>query len=263
MSAYNRPAYYGADSANEGLDFYKRIGLGLEKENGYFSSVILGKRIAVNSGDIIKNWATGGTYLYPDDAGEAMELVATGPLVTDILISGLGPDLALQDSVVVTTNGTTPVPIPGLWSRILGMRNVGAVSADVSVIVRAAGASVEPYCELDPLTQRAFTGMYSVPAGYSGQIITVIGSMEKTSGNDAGATFRLSQKQQGGIEVTDFGFGIQRSGTTSVTFDSVIPFGIPEKSDIVVRGDVSTDGTIDLLLWMSILLSKNSVTGIE
>ena len=261
MSGYNRPAYYGVGTP-EGLGFYGRVGLGLEKGNGYFGAVILGNRNLVNSGDIIKNWASGGIYLYPADSGEAMEIIAPAGIVTDVLVSGLGPDLTLQDSVVMTTAGATAVPIPGLWSRILGMRNIGAVETDGDIIVQAAGVAIEPYCSLSPANQRAFTGMYTVPAGYTAQVLSLIGSMEKTSGNDAGATFILSQKQQGSVEVDDFGFGIQRSGTTSITFDNPMAFGIPEKSDIIARADVSTEGAIDLLVRVTMLLSKNSVTGV-
>ena len=262
MSAYNRPAYYGANS-QDGLGFYERIGLGLEKENGYFAVAILGNRPAVNSGDIIKNWAAGGLYLYPDDAGEAMEVSAPAGIVTDVKIWGLGPDLVLQDPVIVTTDGANPVPIPGLWSRITGMRNVGAVVTDGEISTSAAGPSVEPFCAISANSQRAGTGMYTVPAGWSGQVLSVIGSMEKTKGTTQGATFKLFQKQQGGVEVADFAFGVQTDGTTSTTFRDLLPFGVPEKTDIVARADVTSDGDVSLLIRITMLLSKNSVTGVE
>ena len=246
---------YGSGPASE---FMVRVGLGLEAHNGYTSLSLSGDRLQINGGDIVMNWGD-GTYTYPDDAGEAMEVVAEPGLITQMRIAGLGPNLVTQDAVVVTTNGDTPVPVPGLRSRINGFRNVGAEDNRVvngNVILRQAGGGLS-FSEADALNQRASQAILTVPAGRQAMVVSAIGTMAKASGAEVAITYTFFSQPSlpvRGVEVADFGLSLQRSGTTTASFDIGAPEVIGAGTNIVLRGAPSTDNQIEALVRLTLLI---------
>ena len=241
------------------VEFLLSVGIGLQEENGFIAEVLDGARTGVSSGDVLKNWGD-GTLVLPPNTGEALEIVAPAGINTSMLLFGLGPGLTMQPFVVVETTGDTPVPIPGVWSRVHGLRNTGAVQiTGGNVIVRPAGGGVS-YAEASEATQRAFQGTFTIPMGWSGQVLSLAGTMEKSGGQEAGMTQFITTSKEGTVEVVDFGFGLQRSGDTSIEFHNPLPSRIEEGTNLTFRCDVTASG-LDGHMRSGILLSNNAALG--
>lgn len=171
--------------------------------------------------------------------------------VTDIFIAGLDENWEMK-TAVVTIAGQTAVEIPGLWTRIFKMRNVGAPLFAGNIYISrtntaAGGAPLIADIEAmaTALTQGTQMTQYTVPAGHTAFIKNFFASTEK------------------GKDVKTYGFfrpfgGVFTAEEILSTFESpvakVLPYlSFPEKSDFVVRAvsDVSNtfvSGSYDIIL---------------
>ncbi len=193
----------------------------------------------------------------PANAGEALEIVSDNIGDTAFIeVSALGPNAEYLEPFTVQLNGTTPVPLPGLISRINGADSVDPVGFDGNVNIQQAGAGTV-FATLDPADQQLNQALYTVPAGRNWVVGNLIGTMQKSGGSDTDVVINVLFKAFAQAKYRRaFGFGLQRSGDTSVEFNNKYP-SVPEGPvDIKLRAESSSAGA-SVAGWISGLTFEN------
>tara|TARA_R110000744_G_scaffold191598_1_gene310730 strand:+ start:1241 stop:1987 length:747 start_codon:yes stop_codon:yes gene_type:complete len=194
----------------------------------------------------------------PDNAGEALEIVSDDVGDTAMMeVTALGPDAEYLEPFIVVLNGTTPVPLPGLISRINNLDSVGPDGFDGTVNIQQLGGGTV-FITADPADQQSVQALYTVPAGRRWMVGNLIGTMQKSGGADTDAVINVLFK---GFTQTKFrrpfGFGLQRSGDTSVEFDNKYPAVALGPVDIKLRAVSSATGA-NVAGWLSGLTFKGT-----
>ena len=184
---------------------------------------------------------------FPNNDGEAMEINSTDPVDTGVVqIFALGPGGTLLAPFEVTLQGVTPVEITGpndeLLSRINFMRNFSPAGIFGTVTIRAAGAG-NTFANMLARYQNMATCQYTVPAGKKGLLKTAVGSMRKQGGTDTAMAMLIHTKP---FEFEQFyhpfGFGLQRSGSTTVALVNAYPDAINGPFDVAMSANASASG---------------------
>jgi hypothetical protein len=196
------------------------------------------------------------TYVFPSDSGEAMEIVSDN--VGDIsFVNVLGLDEnGLDVAIIIQVNGTTPVALPGLWSRI-NFAFVAAIDAAGFISVRGAGGGTV-YEQIDPVHQRSFKSVYTVPANKRAMVMDLSQSMIKAGGTNSSMLIKFTLRGRGGVFLTQVVTGLQRDGDSTVTLTNAAPAPIPPLTDIKFTLEGSS-ASMDTLARVSIFLFDNDV----
>lgn len=193
-----------------------------------------------------------GTIPLPPSAGTEMQIVSTDPADTAIiLLELLGPGGEYLDPFPVALNGTTPVPIPGgPFSRINNAQSIDAGGFSGSVYIESLGGATR-YAAMAAADQRLNQALYTIPKDHRADISVIIGSMIKASGTETVVVLDLRLK---GLDdqryQRPFRFGLQRGGSSSVTFQNLDPANPPSgPTDVkftatASSADASVQGTI-------------------
>jgi len=179
----------------------------------------------------------------PNNNGEAMEISSDDPADTgDVQIFALGPGGTLLAPFELTLQGTTPVALPGLPSRINFMRNFSPAGFDGTITIRAAGAG-NTYANMLAIYQNMTTCHYTIPAGKKGLLKTAVGSMRKQGGTDTAMAILIHVKPMEFVKYNHpFGFGLQRSGATTVPLINAYPEAIDGPFDVGMSANASASG---------------------
>lgn len=181
-------------------------------------------------------------YIFPDSAGEAMELVSTNVADTQtILIQALDADWN-QVNIPLALTGITPVALPFNVARINRVINISTTETLGDVSVRGAGAG-PTYCLALAEQQISTQVIFSVPAGFKAKLETTLVTLNHSGGADAGVIFRYRRRDFGSIFGTGARFGLNKKGTSAVTVqvDGVAPLN--PKSDAYLLGLADSNST--------------------
>jgi hypothetical protein len=185
------------------------------------------------------------TIHFPDNNGEAMEIVSDSIAdVGDVQIFALGPGGAYIEPFTVTLQGLTPValPTPNLYSRINFIRNIRLAGIFGRVVIRAAGGG-DTFIDMIALHQNSTQCRYTIPAGKKGLLKTAVGSMRKQGGTDTTLAILIHTKPFDFAQFYHpFGFGLQRSGATTVSLVNAYPEAIDGPFDVAVSANSSAAG---------------------
>ena len=203
-------------------------------------------------------WVGGGTYVPPSDTGEAIRAVSTNAadLALDMVVSGLDANFARQTKTI-QLNGTTPVDIPGIWTRVdrsfngngtdyLGTANVTNVAGTVNFAV------------VPPTDQQTNQLFMTIPAGHTGMIKLVGASLNKSGGPTSNAIVRIEIRTFGGVFRTVTRFGLRSDGTSVMVTENILPSPLPEKTDIKMSAEVSVNDS-DVSAILQVFIVKDSV----
>ena len=185
----------------------------------------------------------GPEYVFPNDAGEAMELISdnAGDVSLTYIVDGLLADGTRQIEEVADINGTTATATVNEFRRINLITNSGAVPSLGSVDIRAAGAGqIFARAEVGP--QRSQNGVYTTPADETAVAVTMIPTINKSSGSDAGVVFRVCIRAEGGVFTCPVELGLQRSGSTIIGLENQVPDAIPPLTDIKLQASPDAAG---------------------
>lgn len=225
-------------------DFPMAVALGLVKNVSAFKVFGVAESLETDIEKDLTNLPVNEIPL-PANAGEALEIVSDNIGDTStILIRALGPDAEELDPPLfqVVLNGTTPVPIPGLISRINGAGCISDVGFDGTVDIRQAGAGTV-FARIEETNQQLNQGLYTIPAGHKWALATLIGTMQKSGGTDTDVVpnvlFKAITQQKWRRA---FGFGLQRSGDTSVEFNNKYPESGTGPTDVKISATSSSAG---------------------
>ena len=185
------------------------------------------------------------TIYWPSNDGEAMEISSddgtdTGP----VGIFALGPGGIYLPPFTVTLQGLTPVPLPdpNLYSRINFMRNIHPPGINGTVTIRAAGAG-NTFINMLALHQNSTQCRYTIPAGKKGLLKTAVGSMRKQGGTDTALAILIHVKPFNFAKFYHpFGFGLQRSGTTTTSLVNAYPEAIDGPFDVAMSANATANG---------------------
>lgn len=188
----------------------------------------------------------------PANAGEALEIVSDDPADTAFIqIGALGPDGAAMPLITVQLNGTTAVPL-GVLSRINSAASVDLAGFDGDLSIQQAGGGTVFALVLEA-NQQLNQGQRSVASGKTWAVGNLVGTMQKSLGADTDCVLIVKFK---GFSQTKwrraFGFGLQRSGSTSIEFNNKYPDMNDGPADIKVSAIATVTGT-DVAVWMSII----------
>ena len=183
----------------------------------------------------------------PNNNGEAMEISSNDPLDnSDVQIFALGPGGSLLAPFEVTLQGATPVAITGLdgelLSRINFMRSFSPAGFDGTITIRAAGAG-NTFANMLARYQNMTTCHYTIPSGKKGLLKTAVGSMRKQGGTDTAMAMLIHVKPMEFEKYYHpFGFGLQRSGATTVPLINAYPEAINGPFDVGMSANASAAG---------------------
>jgi len=180
----------------------------------------------------------------PANGGEALELVSDSALdaaLVTVRISALGPLGIIIPEFDVVLNGTTAVGLPGLISRVNSARCISDGGFVGAISIQSAGGAGAVFGVMTAVGQRLVSGATTVPAGWTGVLKTMLGTMQRTQGGTTTAVFTLAIKAmtQDTFGVV-FGFGVQRDGDTSIEFNNPYPGKIVGPADIKLRATPDT-----------------------
>lgn len=180
-------------------------------------------------------------YVFPAEAGEPLTIVSASASDIGNLVEVSGLDEAkLYKREVVALNGTTPVSLPGLWSRV---NAANVLVSEVAGAVTVSGANT--YAVISVELQRASLGVYSSPDNMTSQILLVVPSIIKTGGAAAyvngGIKFRSARA--GGVIgafSTPFTYGLRTDGTSFADLTNAIPAALKGSADYVIEAEATT-----------------------
>ena len=200
------------------------IGLGLI--NGVKEYGVYGVRAGIGADletDISQLVAT--VVPLPANAGQQLEIVSSDPIdMQTIELQLLGPGAVYLDPITVQLNGTTPVLLSAaLVSRINDGWNISATPfiGQVNIQAQGGGTIFETLLALD---QEINTARFTIPAGKKWLVKRLIGTMERSGGSENSVSVSLLVKQFDSTTwMRIFSFGLQRSGSSSISFENDYP----------------------------------------
>lgn len=211
----------------------------------------IGIGVTVGTTPVLIQPNTGAALVYPSDAGEIVSVASlsaadAGKIVN---VEGINENDEFAE-VFVALDGTTPVEI-GVWKRINYMRmltsNAGEVRCTVAggivCYITTAGSNVSSI------------GRFSVPAGYTVQVLDLISAMTKDGGGtNAAAISSVWIRLLGQDFFLAFAFAIERRN--SVSFTNFMPLATPGPVDIEIRGYADATGS-DVYVRLAMLFRDN------
>jgi len=200
------------------------------------------------------------TYLFPNDSGELLEIVSDN-LADTQQIKVIGLDETGLDKVeLVTLNGTTAVPLTGLWTAVNSAVNNDSTVFLGQVDIRGDGSTTTNiFAVLLAIDQKTAQGVYKVPSNKVGIVTALLASINKTGGATVTSTFTIIKRQPNKVFTTDFLVGLQREGVSLITSELSIPLVFAPSSEIKTRGEPSSGPTDISTIAGIVLIDKNLV----
>lgn len=229
------------------------IAVGAGKFTGVYGATLQGVGVGliqdVDNPDVL---APGVPTVYPSDASETITVASSNASDTGIVVrvNGLDEnfDLVEQEAVLL---GTATVPLTGKWARVNAVRILGPSAALGTVTVSGPSGVL---CYANARDQRSVVGRYSVPTGYTVQVLGMLGSMTKDGGGaNAAAVLSLHFRRPGLPFSREFGFAVERRN--SVEFRSDLPEGVVGPADLEFRGYADASD-VDALARSELLIQE-------
>ena len=229
-------------------NFFIATSLGLVRGLSPFTFSAVKIDVPLTLGDVTP---ISDTYIFPSDSGEPMEVVGEVGDTTDITVLRLDENGLQKPQETITLNGATPVPLPGLGSRVNLSRNTGSSPVVGTVNVQAAGGG-NVYSQIGQ-QQRSFDGVYTIPADKSAMALSFIGIITKDIGTNIGITGEVLVRQKGKVFVSELLYAMQRDGSSTLQAGNTLPAELPGFSDLKFTAAAGALG-VDILIRLPIIL---------
>ena len=182
-------------------------------------------------------WDGGESYVFPDDAGEDMEVVSSsGEDAQNIVIQGLDENF-LQKTWTGALTGATPVPI-GMWSRVFRAYNDDSTDFAGDITVNQVEQSID-YLKIRVGNNQTLMCIYTIPADKIGYLTKYSLSAQKPSSSSINFTAQIKTREFGKVfrvrEIVSF--GTDHDTQRSLDF----PTKLQPKTDIIFN-IVDSDG---------------------
>lgn len=208
--------------------------------------------------DVWEHGSTQPVYIFPDPAGEAIEIVSSDAADTTQKVKITGLNVAGNPQLEeITLNGTTPVAVPGLWTAVNRTYNSsrdGAAPFLGTVLTSGDGSTTaNVFASMCPDCQQTSQAIYTIQTGKVAAIINYSTALNKT-GNAASAIYALRSQLPSGVFRAGVRYGLQDDGTSNISSDFVIPDVFPTGTRIKVtaipsanNADVSAEFSMYLI----------------
>ena len=182
-------------------------------------------------------WDVGTNYVFPSDAGETIQIVSDDASDNQpTIVVGLDENF-LQKEEQVYLNGTTPVSLSGLWSRVFRVYNNGSTDYAGNVCTIKNGtwtgtSSPNVYAKINIGNNQTLMSVYTIPANYTGYLLKfTITAQNIGSSSTIGFTIHMSIREYGKV----FRVLARTSAGTnySIQEDYPFPLKLEPKSDII------------------------------
>lgn len=213
--------------------------------------------------DVWKYGPTQATYIFPDDAGEIIEILGdvAGDKGIDIIVEGLGTDGLFQSEAVAldAVTAITPVALLKTWRSVHRAYNDNGVELTGNVLVRGDGStSVNVFAYVSPDDQQTAQTPYMVPADKVAIISNYSTAINKLS-PAASAFFALRVAKPGKIFRNQIRYGLQSTGTSNISSDLIAPVVVGPLSRVKVSAQASTNGVDVSAEYSMLLIDKDSI----
>ena len=253
---------YSAD-----MDF--RLSASLKLLTGVRTANVFGLRDNVNSAGGISDLINFGPedYPFPSDTGEQIKIRSANAGDTGLtyVIDGLDKD-GLRQIITVQLDGTdatTAVTVldengdPSLFSRINFFFNDSATKSVGNVTLENSALDTI-YSNALSMDQQANSGIFTNPADEQISIIGLIPILLKPGGGDTGGEIMASFRLKGKIFRGPVGFGLHRSGNTTIALENLVPDTLPGFTDIKLQAAADAASTT-MAARLAIILTKAPV----
>jgi len=232
------------------LQFFVSINLGFVP--GLQTASFAGYNPSLDMGVEETIWPLGGNYVWPNPAGENMEISSTNPADNQlILIQGLdGNGLQKQEVVQIASPSA---PVLG-FGRINFMINVSGTEVQGTVSLRAAGGG-SIYSQIYPQNQRSFQMIYTLPSDHVGFLLPSESTINAGGGSGDSVTLGAKIRPPGGVFTRAGRWGLQKVGSSAFLFETYDTPILPAYSDLMLTGTASANG-IDCSARVPLLLYK-------
>jgi len=210
-------------------------------------------------------WGGGSVYTgFPTGAAETVQIFSSsaddasaGTGTRTVQIIGLDANYAVQTETL-TLNGTTPVVSSGLYTRVhtASARSAGASNQAFNageITVRHSSSTANIFQVIEAGTNQSYSCGYTIPAGFTGYIRTLHGSIQggTSSALDASLWIRVFGQPPRLRRPFVIPFGTELEDT--------IYGGIPctEKTDIHIRVTASSGNSIKVAAGYDLILVQN------
>ena len=255
MSITHYPMLITTSSGSEsGTPFYLEVQQG--KIPGYSMVNKFGYNPSIGSGSFETIWETGDDYPWQSSAvtvdvvsDNANDVHTTGSGARTLRIQGLDSSYNFAEETV-NLNGTSTVTTTQTFLRVFRMsvETAGTSGNNEGTITVTYTGGSDVAATISPGNGQTLMTLYTIPAGYTGYLL----SINVSSGKDQEMDFKFIQRDN---SVTNAAFQTKqflnvRGGETTVIFNAINV--IPQKSDIYVSGKASStsssSASFDLLL---------------
>lgn len=248
-----------------GLNFPAAAALGLVPG---VSTIIKFGHCATVTTSFTDIWEYGGTqptYVFPDSAGESIQIYGGVGDTQTIMIQGLNADpvdgiIGTSLAVSIALNGATPVAVPGNWLSVHRAYVDDSTPVTAGVIVEGT-VSGNVFAYIGVEDQQTKQACYMVPGNKVAVLASAIASING-SGTPTGlyASVALSTTPFGKVQRTRLWYGVQREGTSYEASIGAIPGLVAPLEQIKMRAKASA--TCDMSAYYSMyLIDKNLVPG--
>lgn len=216
--------------------------------------------------DIWEYGATQPVYIFPDSAGESIQIYGGVGDTQEIVIQGLNADavdgiIGTSLSATVNLNGVTPVSVPGNWLSVHRAYNNSATDLTGDVVVEGV-VSGNVFAFIGSDDNQTLQAIQMIPGDKVGVLVSVISAING-SGSPTGlfSSVILSVAEWGKVFRTRLWFGVQREGTSYEASIGAIPGILPPLSKVKVKAKASAAAT-DMSAYFSLyLIDKNLIPG--
>jgi hypothetical protein len=199
-------------------------------------------------------------YVFPPDAGEAAAITSSvgatddGVQVKFFTLDATGAEV---DPQIVTLNNAAP---PTVTARaFLRAKVVGATEAQGNISAIGVPGPNNLYIYIRISDQQTSQIPFMVPLGKVGVIKGFIFTISKAIGSDMNAQFKVKAKTPGDVFNVVRTLGAQRSGSSSLTYESPVPLVFPALTQITVEALPSA--AADIAVTISYELVDEALVG--
>lgn len=238
-------------------NFRDAVSLGLI--DGIVPEVKFGHNPNISTGvraDVWENGPNQAVYLFPDAAGESIEVFAGGTDTVNITIQGLDATGATQSETVAlsgTGGAGGAVAVPGTWRAVNRAYNADSVELASQVTVRKVGDAARVYALVDIDDQQTSQAIYQVPAGKVAMVNNYSTAVNKSGGATLSCIFGFRIKELGNVFRTQIRYGLQRTGTSNISSDLIVPVfaGPLAQMKVSATPDANTtDTSAEFSMWL-------------
>lgn len=226
-------------------DFDTALMIGAIEGVQNISSFALGANLTADTPVILGTDSADPTL--PSDSGDAVVITSAdaGNAGAEILVDFLDTDfLPQQDTVFISGAGTFALNGGNPVTRINGARNIADRGNELTgdLNINKATAPAEVYAVVTADAQESQQAIYTIPANVTWSVTSLTASMRKSAGVDTDVALVLFAGEVGKVIRKVFGFGLQRSGDTTLEFTNRGVQGVSGPVDLYLTAESSATG---------------------